>query len=146
NGSDPIAGAATPPLPTRGHTRPVVLAAGRTWDEAKNIQSLARAAADIDADVCVAGSDVHPTHGRVPLEGVHALGMLSPPLLRQWYHRTTVFVHPAVYEPFGLAPLEAALEGCALVLGDIPSLREVWGDAATFVPPHDAGAIAAAVN
>ena len=27
--------------------------------------------------------------------------------------------------------------GCALVLGDIPSLREVWEDAAVFVPPDD---------
>ena len=33
--------------------------------------------------------------------------------------------------------LEAALCGCALVLGDIPSLREVWGDAALFVAPDD---------
>jgi glycosyltransferase involved in cell wall biosynthesis len=43
---------------------------------------------------------------------------------------------PARYEPFGLSVLEAALAGCALVLGDIPSLREVWTDAAFFVPPN----------
>ena len=29
--------------------------------------------------------------------------------------------------------LEAGLAGCALVLGDVPSLREVWDDAATWV-------------
>jgi glycosyltransferase involved in cell wall biosynthesis len=34
--------------------------------------------------------------------------------------------------------LEAALSGCALVLGDIPSLRELWDGAATFVEPDDA--------
>ena len=33
---------------------------------------------------------------------------------------------PARYEPFGLSILEAALSGCALVLGDLPSLRELW--------------------
>jgi glycosyltransferase involved in cell wall biosynthesis len=33
--------------------------------------------------------------------------------------------------------LEAALSGCALVLGDIASLREVWGDAALYVHPDD---------
>ena len=38
---------------------------------------------------------------------------------------------------FGFSVLEAALSGCALVLGDIPSLREIWGDAALFVPPDD---------
>jgi glycogen(starch) synthase len=41
-----------------------------------------------------------------------------------------------------MAALEAALSGCALVLGDIASLREVWGDAAAFVPPDDADALA----
>ena len=34
---------------------------------------------------------------------------------------------PAIYEPFGLSALEAGLCGCALVLGDIESLREVLG-------------------
>ena len=41
-----------------------------------------------------------------------------------------IFARPARYEPFGLAILEAAQAGCALVLGDIPSLRELWADAA----------------
>ena len=49
----------------------------------------------------------------------------------------SVFVAPARYEPFGLAPLEAASAGCALVLGDVPSLREIWGDAALYVDPDD---------
>ncbi|WP_243688744.1 glycosyltransferase [Geotalea toluenoxydans] len=49
---------------------------------------------------------------------------------------------PARYEPFGLTVLEAALSGCALVLGDIPSLRELWEGAAVFVPPDDANALA----
>jgi glycosyltransferase involved in cell wall biosynthesis len=45
-----------------------------------------------------------------------------------------------------LSILEAALSGCALVLGDIPSLREIWGDAAVFVPPDEGDAIASAIN
>src|SRR5690606_27280402 len=53
---------------------------------------------------------------------------------------------PARYEPFGLSALEAGLAGCALVLGDIPSLREVWGDAALFVPPHDHRSLAATLQ
>ena len=39
------------------------------------------------------------------------------------------------YEPFGLAVLEAAQAGCALVLSDIPTFRELWDGAAMFVPP-----------
>jgi glycosyltransferase involved in cell wall biosynthesis len=42
--------------------------------------------------------------------------------------------------------LEAALSGCALVLGDIPSLREVWGEAAVYVRPDDERALARAVT
>src|SRR4029450_13564872 len=49
---------------------------------------------------------------------------------------------PARYEPFGLTVLEAGLAGCALVLGDIPSLREVWDGAALFVPPNQPDALA----
>jgi glycosyltransferase involved in cell wall biosynthesis len=63
-----------------------------------------------------------------------------------WLSRASLFVEPARYEPFGLAALEAALCGCALVLGDIPSLREVWDDGATFVSPDDPDALARAVN
>jgi glycosyltransferase involved in cell wall biosynthesis len=51
-----------------------------------------------------------------------------------------VFASPARYEPFGLGILEAAASGCALVLGDIPSLRENWDAAALFVPPDDRAA------
>src|SRR5207247_11301423 len=47
---------------------------------------------------------------------------------------------------FGLSALEAALSGCALVLGDIGSLREIWGDAATFVPPDDPAALGEALR
>jgi glycosyltransferase involved in cell wall biosynthesis len=32
------------------------------------------------------------------------------------------------------------------VLGDIPSLREVWGDAAIYVPPDAPEALAEAIN
>ena len=52
-----------------------------------------------------------------------------------------IFVAPARYEPFGLAVLEAAASGCALVLGDIPTLRELWDGAAMFVAPDSPEAL-----
>src|SRR5205085_4727696 len=48
--------------------------------------------------------------------------------------------------PFGLGILEAAASGCALVLGDIPSLREIWCDAALFVDPGDPSDLADALR
>jgi glycosyltransferase involved in cell wall biosynthesis len=53
----------------------------------------------------------------------------------------SVYALPARYEPFGLTILEAALSGCALVLGDIPSLRELWDGAAVFVDPDRSEAL-----
>lgn len=116
---------------------PVVLSAGRLWDDAKNVGALAEASAQIDWPVYVAGSQEHPDGGSVELDGVRLLGRLEPEQLADWYARASIYALPARYEPFGLTALEAALSGCALVLGDIPSLREVWGEAAVFVDPDN---------
>jgi len=77
---------------------------------------------------------------RLSTNNVHLLGCLSPEELASWYGHASIYALPARYEPFGLSVLEAALSGCALVLGDIASLREIWGDAAVFVPPDDGNA------
>lgn len=60
--------------------------------------------------------------------------------------RSAIVASPSRYEPFGLAPLEAAQAGAALVLADIPTYRELWDDAALFAPADDARAFAAALN
>jgi glycosyltransferase involved in cell wall biosynthesis len=75
-----------------------------------------------------------------------SLGRLGPGELARHMGEAAVFVSPARYEPFGLAVLEAALSGCALVLGDIATFRELWDGAAEFVEPDDADAIAAALE
>ena len=127
-------------------TRPkehLVLGAGRVWDEAKNVAALGRAAVGIDWPVVVAGDPARPRGAEGELTGVRLLGPVPFPELAGWMARAAVFALPARYEPFGLAALEAGLAGCALVLGDIPSLREVWGDAALFVDPDDDDALAA---
>lgn len=117
---------------------PFVLSVGRVWDEAKNIAALASAATDIAWPVRVVG-EITPPDGTAPrvLRTIDALGPRPSHELTQLYGRAAVYALPARYEPFGLSALEAALSGCALVLGDIPSLREVWGEAAWFVSPDD---------
>jgi len=74
------------------------------------------------------------------------LGQLAPDELADLYGRAAIFAHPARYEPFGLSVLESALSGCALVLGDIPSLREIWRNTAVFVRPDDPVALAAELD
>jgi glycosyltransferase involved in cell wall biosynthesis len=74
---------------------------------------------------------------------VQALGSLSMVDLREEYAACGLFASAALYEPFGLAALEAAHAGTALVLSDIPTHRELWDGAAVFVPPRDAEGFAA---
>ncbi len=109
---------------------PYVAAAGRFWDEAKNLAALERVAPRLPWPVRVAGA-------REPL---------APSAVAELVARASVFAAPARYEPFGLAALEAASAGCALVLGDIPTLREVWDDAAVYVSPDDVDALEAALR
>lgn len=138
-------GAPIPKAPS-GPREPCVLAAGRIWDEAKNLRTLARVAPRLRAPIYVAGSDHHPDGSYRTLPSVRSLGLLSAEALHEWMSRAAVFALPARYEPFGLAALEAAARGAALVLGDIPSLREVWSDAAILVPPDDDAALGSALE
>jgi glycogen(starch) synthase len=121
--------------------KPYVLAAGRVWDEAKNIAALAHVAPQLSWPVFVAGEERHPEGGTVRFHTVQQLGPLAPAELALWLGQAAIFALPARYEPFGLTVLEAGLAGCALVLGDIPSLREVWDGAALFVPPDQPDAL-----
>ena len=114
-----------------------IMTAGRLWDEAKNIGLLERIAGRLSWPVVLAGEQRHPDGGNCQIREVRLLGRLSPPRLSAWLSRAAIYALPARYEPFGLSALEAALCQCALVLGDIPSLREIWGDAAVFVNPND---------
>ena len=118
-----------------------VFAAGRLWDEAKNIAALAQVADDLSWPVYVAGES-----GGAAFSGCYALGHVGMPELAGWYARAAIYAFPALYEPFGLSILEAAYSGCALVISDLPSLREIWGDAGLLVPPHDAHALREALR
>jgi glycosyltransferase involved in cell wall biosynthesis len=123
-----------------------VVGAGRLWDEAKNLAALDRAAAGLAWPVAIAGDAKHPDGGTVTLRSAEALGVLPRSALLDLLSRAAIFAAPARYEPFGLGILEAAAAGAALVLGDIPSLREIWDDAALFVDPGDDRALAAALT
>jgi glycosyltransferase involved in cell wall biosynthesis len=126
---------------------PYVLTAGRLWDRAKNLATLDAAAARLEWPVYAAGSETGPSGDSLePLARVKTLGALPPEALRHWMARAALYASPAKYEPFGLSALEAALSGCALVLGDIPSLREIWQDAAIYVGPEDVDGLVSAIQ
>jgi glycogen(starch) synthase len=114
---------------------PLVFSAGRLWDEAKNAAALVSVAPAVKWPISLAGQTGFVPAGKK--HSVHYLGHLSSDDLAVWMSRASIFASPARYEPFGLSILEAASSGCALVLGDIESLRELWDGAALFVPPDD---------
>jgi glycosyltransferase involved in cell wall biosynthesis len=125
------------PLPKQ----PFVLSLGRVWDEAKNLRVVDAAAQHLTWPVFIGGPS---GRGRPAPDFRHAryLGQLGQATLRAFVARASIYALPARYEPFGLSVLEAALSGCALVLGNIPSLFEIWGDAAIYVDPSDVGGLA----
>jgi len=120
---------------------PFIISVGRLWDPAKNIARLARAGAGLPWEVAVAGDTTSPDGCSIQFENVRMLRRLASHTLSAWLGTAGIYALPALYEPFGLSVLEAALSRCPLVLGDIPTLRENWDDAAIFVPPDDESAL-----
>ncbi len=101
--------------------RPFLLGAGRIWDQAKNWRTLAGLRSQFVWELQIAD------------------GTLAHCDLLREMATASIFVHPSLYEPFGIGVLEAARSHCCLVLSDIPSLRELWEGAAVFVDPRDEG-------
>ncbi|HLN56862.1 MAG TPA: glycosyltransferase family 4 protein [Bacteroidales bacterium] len=121
-----------------------IFSMGRLWDEAKNVTLLLKAAGEIKYHIFIAG-DLEEPHPYLPLN-VHFLGRLTHPQVATWLSEAAVYALPVIYEPFGFTFLEAAFSECAIVTGDIESMREIWSDEAVFVNPSDSHALAKAIN
>lgn len=117
---------------------PIVFSAGRLWDEAKNVQALDAVAPRLPWRTYVAGEG--------ETKNACGLGRLTSEEVAGWLSKAAIYALPARYEPFGLSILEAAYSGCALVLGDIPSLRENWTDCALFIRPDDHDSLRKAIQ
>jgi glycosyltransferase involved in cell wall biosynthesis len=105
--------------------RLVVVGDNRTWPH-EDIGSVAAA---------------HGVSSRVTL-----VQYLSGEPLADLYSRASVFAFLSEYEGFGLTPLEALSAGTPIVVLDTPVAREIYGDAAAFVPRGDIAATADALQ
>jgi glycosyltransferase involved in cell wall biosynthesis len=112
---------ATAALP---RARLVVVGSNRTWPY-QDLGSMARA---------------HGVAGRVDIRSY-----ASEEELAALYSRASVFVFLSEYEGFGLTPLEALAAGVPILVLDTPVAREVYGAAATYVPPGAGEAQTAAI-
>jgi len=128
-------GRTLPPVVDRPDPLPdVALTVGRLWDGVKNAALLDRAAARLPIPFLAAGASRGPHGETIRLDHLRELGHLSGEQIAAHLSKRPIFVSAASFEPFGLAVLEAAQAGCALVLADIPTFRELWDGAASFVP------------
>jgi hypothetical protein len=55
--------------------------------------------------------------------------------------RASIYYQPSASDHLELSVLEGALSHCALVVEDMPSLRENWTNCAVFVPPNNVDAL-----
>ncbi len=139
-----------PPAASSGVDGPFVLYVG-SLDRRKNVETLVDAVLDADpplpARLCIVG----PIDSRSPAvldgrlrrhaarERVAHLGFVPAGRLAALYREAAVLALPSLYEGFGLPVLEALVAGVPVVASDIPSVREVAGDAALYVRrPFDA--------
>lgn len=105
------------------------ITAGRLWDEAKNVSILR----DVQSPIPLLIAGQAPQGQDAPaIPSAIFLETLSEHQLLALFRESSIYICTSIYEPFGLAPLEAAQCGCAVLANDIPSLREVWQDSALY--------------
>jgi glycogen synthase len=137
--------AASPPRRGTETREGFVVAVGRAWDEAKGMDLIDEALvmlADEAPEALLFGSTEGPMGECFRSERLRCHGKVPKDQLGSWMNRAAAFVGASRYEPFGLAPLEAALHGCPLILSDIGSFRELWSGCAVFFRSGDPGSLA----
>jgi glycogen(starch) synthase len=117
-----------------------VLSVGRLWDAGKHMSLLLEG--ELPVPVFLVGWEREPGRENASRKvevppNVQLLGPKSQAELRGLFAAAGIYVATSRYEPFGLAPLEAALSRCTLVLNDNPVFHELWDDVAIFFKRDD---------
>jgi glycosyltransferase involved in cell wall biosynthesis len=147
-----IEGIETVPNASRATLRPFclgtgqIIAAARWWDKGKNAATLDRAAALTGHQVTMIGACTGPGGDSFTPQHASATGPLPFAETQERIAHASLFVSPSLYEPFGLAVLEAARTSRPLLLADIPVYRALWDHAAEFFDPADPADLAAKAN
>ena len=111
-------------------------AAGRWWDEGKNGRIFNGIDNALGWPLVLAGAKVGPSGETAGYAG-ETLGDMPHHRVMEFMRRAAVVVSPSLYEPFGLAVLEAARAGAAVAVANIPTYRELWRDAVLYFDPRD---------
>lgn len=129
------------PLAKREGQEDIILSGGNRLPH-KNFENLIKAIALIPEDgrprlVITGGSAPDPLQKLVDelkmAAWVDLHGWISTSELDELYSTAKIYVFPTRFEGFGLPILESMSKGCPVICSDIPVLRDVAGEAATFV-------------
>jgi len=131
-----------------------VLAVGRLVDAGKQVSLLTQH--EHPVPVCIVGAENTVPLPRLPIRAdvkvatdqtsVAIRGPQTEAQLRALYSRAAIYTATARYDPLGMSALEAAFSRCAIVANDIPSFREMWGDAALYFHTNDAASLAECIQ
>jgi glycogen synthase len=127
-----------------------VLSVGRLVDASKQVFLLTQQSHPMP--VCIVGTEQTMPVPRIPIRAdvklateetsVAIRGPQTDAQLRMLYSKAAIYAATPRYEPLGLPALDAAFSRCAIVANDIPSFREIWGDAALYFRTNDASSLA----
>ena len=68
---------------------------------------------------------------------LHFTGYLTDGEIKSLMKGCRAFIHPAVYEGFGIPPIEALSCGAELIVSTAACLPEVYGKSAHYIDPHN---------
>jgi glycogen synthase len=127
-----------------GEKENFALSVGRLWDLGKNVSMLLER--DYSVQICIVGSRAEPgkepdgtAESELGRPRLQFHGSMSQEQLRELCGRAAMYVATSRYEPFGLAPLEAAFSRCAVIANDLPVFHELWGDSVCYFRQNDPG-------
>ncbi len=69
-------------------------------------------------------------------ENIFFTGYISDEQMKALMSNCKAFIHPAIYEGFGIPPLEALSCGAQLILSNTTCLPEIYENSAHYIDPH----------
>ena len=112
----------------------------------KNVQTVIASIAQLDENLHVVMVGVRDVfvHNLEPLikslgikHRVHLLGFVDDATLSFLYSHALCYVSASLEEGFGIQPLEAMTMNCPVIVSDIPTYREICGNAVLYFPPQN---------
>lgn len=141
-------------IPTTSNQNPILLYVGNVYPH-KNIEKLLDALNLIKSNVklmivCprnVFEQRIQEAIKKRSLEKrVELVGYLPTSKLKTIFQKARAYIFPSLSEGFGIPGLNAMAASLPVIAANIPTLREIYGNAALYFDPHDPKDIATKIN